>query len=47
MSESEEFDDPEMLPPPPIDIESPDPENVAFFLLGVVVAVVAIVQIAL
>ncbi|GAA0653409.1 DUF7312 domain-containing protein [Salarchaeum japonicum] len=47
MSESEEYDDPEIPRPPPIDVESPDPENVAFFLLGVALAALVIAQVAL
>ncbi|MEE6211278.1 hypothetical protein U3A55_14115 [Salarchaeum sp. III] len=47
MSDSEEYDSPEVPRPPPIDVESPDPENVTFFLLGAAVAAVAIVQVAL
>ncbi|MGB9986457.1 DUF7312 domain-containing protein [Salarchaeum japonicum] len=45
MSEREEFDDSEIPRPPPIDVESPDAENVTFFLLGVAVTAVAILQI--
>lgn len=40
----ESEDDRERPPPPPIDREHPSPENVVFFLLGVLVALVTLAQ---